>query len=423
LPISVLSISKSLVKTLNRKGYVQIGDLLIHYDLKQALSEILNEKELIKMEKITSLIKYSVVSEKFLTTAYPIQKLAFVKPELLNYLQRAGFTTILHLLLPPEIIVKQSSIKEKELMKVYDLLKTPTFLLLELIRYNLNSIYILQNKKIYTLFDLLLSDMNVIAKEIGISKRQLANWLASISKQSLIIAKKELVPIKTSLPFIENNDVVELNKQKYVFLQQLAVLSSVEKKKKVFASENVQKLLKLLEEPISKLVLSDDDVKVCDSLNIKTIKDFILYPASFLDGKLSIKYPQIKRLKSSLKVKKVAPAISARNKVSAKDVKKAVKVTKSQATKRKTSTKKSIKAKKAVSKLKEPTVDKKVTKIKKARSTTKKSTPSTAKSLSKEKTTGKKTSTAKDKARIKTSKQRQKASTSGKSSSKKGEKQ
>jgi len=306
-PVAALPLSKTLIKALNKKGYIQVCDLLLPSNFNEVFSENFKEKDATKLGELIPTLTFSNIRKQYLSVAYPLQKLSFIKSDVLTTLQRSGFSTVMHLLLPTRVLSQQSSVKEKELNKICELLDTPVYLLIELIRHSLKTIFTLQEKKIHTLRDLLLSDINVIAKDIGISSRQLMNWLTALSKQSLIIAKKELVPIKSTLPFIDNAEVEYLKKQGYTHLQQLVVLSYAEKKKKKLSNERIQSLLALLEEPIEKLNLTDKDIETCKSLDIKTIGDFILYPASLLEGKLSINYAQIKKLKSSLKLKKVLP--------------------------------------------------------------------------------------------------------------------
>ncbi|MHA1854353.1 MAG: hypothetical protein ACTSUF_12715, partial [Candidatus Heimdallarchaeaceae archaeon] len=309
LPLSYLAFTKKLITKFEKAGYILISDFLLLPEINEKLKIDLSESEIDALNQTKKTLTLSFLLDILNNQGYPIAKANFIDPKLRDSLITAGFTNVIHMLLPIGIISSYSSLRENQVKKIIENLNTPIYLITELVRANLEGVRKLWDKYIYTLLDLLTHDFASTAKIAHIPLRQWKSILNTLNIQSLVIGKKELIPLKETIPYLSKTDIVELSKAKISTLQHLIMPTKSDLRKKVYKLPNIQKLMKLVDSPIEQLDLEEKAISLLKNIGIKKISDFILYPAAFLEGPLELSYVKIKRIKQTIPKRKIVTPV------------------------------------------------------------------------------------------------------------------
>ncbi|MHA1874446.1 MAG: hypothetical protein ACTSVB_10050 [Candidatus Heimdallarchaeaceae archaeon] len=403
---------KNILSQLSKRGYEQVYDLFFLQNIDD-LHIKFTEKQHAEFTEVLHSLNMTKVKEQLELNSYKIKDLGLFSDTEKSILENGGFSHVIHLSVSDKRIKEQTELTIKQISTLKELLSYPIYSFYALMQDKPNSIFKLYYKQKYSLWDVFNTRINELTKITNITERQLKNYFATLTPQSLKIAKKGKTQIVKNTPFMSSETILKLKEIGIYSFEELIFADNRVKKKDIFKNENIQKLLKLIEEPIEKLDVKGIRNKL-KSLGINTIGEFIVYPTSQLEGKLEMTYNDIKKIKQSIPFVKPSTATTKKKPSTATTKKKpstatAKKKPSTATTKKKPST--------ATAKKKPSTTTKKkpstTTTKKKPSTTTTKKKPSTttAKKKPSTTTTKKKPSTATTKKKPSTATTKKKPST------------
>ncbi|MHA1115366.1 MAG: DNA topoisomerase VI subunit B, partial [Candidatus Heimdallarchaeaceae archaeon] len=376
---------KNILSQLAKRGYEQVYDLFFLQNIDD-LHIKFTEKQRAEFTELLNSLNMTKVKEQLELNSYRIKDLGLFSDTEKSILENSGYSHIIHLSVSDKRIKEQTELSIRQISTLKELLSYPIYSFYALMQDKPNSIFKLYHKQKYSLWDVFNTKINELTEITNITERQLRNYFATLTPQSLKIAKKGKTQIVKSTPFMSSEIISKLKEIGISSFEELIFADNRVKRKDIFKNKNVQKLLKLIEEPIEKLDVKQQIRNKLNSLGINTIGEFIAYPTSQLEGKLEMTYNDIKKIKQTIPFVKTTTTKAKRPSTTTK------KTTTAKTKKPSTTTKKTTTAK-----TKKPsTTTKKTTtaKTKKASTTTKKTTTTKTKKPS---TTTKKTTTTKTK--------------------------
>jgi hypothetical protein len=245
------------------------------------------------------------------------------------------------------IIADTSKLNLQQISRIVRLFDASTYYLSEMLKDYPQSAFILYSKGISTLWDIFLTGSKEISKITGISVRQVNSYLSTLNPQAMKLSQKDQIVLKETLTYLTTEDVGRLEQDNITSIQQLLFLTKENKTSSSLQRSNVKKFIQLLSMPLSAIDVQETVIKQLELLGIKLVKDFIVYPAEPMAGKVDISYVMIKRIKGRLPL------------VTKKKVKQSAKTT---STLKKPPAKKSAKTKGATHAKKRPSTKSKTTK-------------------------------------------------------------
>ncbi|MHA1551250.1 MAG: DNA topoisomerase VI subunit B [Candidatus Heimdallarchaeaceae archaeon] len=311
-PVSVLSDNKKLVLKLEGEGYNQVIDLLIPAKIVNSLKSNITENLKKVLTSLINTLTYQEVCQIITKNHYPISKLSLIEDILLKELVKAGYATVAHLKSAETIIADTSKLNLQQISRILRLFDSPIYYMSEMIKDYPQSAFILHNKGVNTLWDIFLVGSKEISKITGVSVRQITSYLSTLNPQAIKLAQKDLIALKETLTYLTVEDVKRLEQSNITSLQQLLFLTKENKTASSLQRSNVKKLIQLLGMPLNAIEIKEVVIKQLEQQSITSVKDFIIYPAEPMAGKVDLSYVMIKRIKGRLplatkkKVKKPA---------------------------------------------------------------------------------------------------------------------
>ena len=300
-PIMLLTQDATLVSKLNKAGYYQIFDLMISANINSIFSKCkLTDKQLTSAKEVTKKLNYLTINDIITASCYPITSVSFIDENIKKLLVRAGYSTISHLNVPDELLLRTSGLTAQPLSRITKVLNMPIYYLSDLTRENPSSLSILQSKNIQTINDIYISDCNQLSSTIKIPERQFKSILSTLTDQSIKLAQKDETKLKTSMPFIEAQEIQKLKEIGVSSIQELIFPTKEAKNSSAMTLVNVEKLLKHLDNKIEELDVKAPILVQIKQLGINNLREFILYPSTVLDSKVDLSYMAIKGLKNRL---------------------------------------------------------------------------------------------------------------------------
>ena len=211
----------------------------------------------------------------------------------------------------------------------------------EMIKDYPQSVFVLYNKGVNTLWDIFLVGSKEISKITGISVRQITSYLSTLNPQAIKLAQKDQIALKETLTYLTVEDIKRLEQSNITSIQQILFLTKANKTTTSLQRSNVKKFIQLLSMSLNVINIQEAIIKQLEQQGITLVKDFIIYPTEPMAGKVDLSYVMIKRIKGRLPLatKKMAKK-SAKKPSSAKSTttKKTSATKKSVTTQRKTKT-------------------------------------------------------------------------------------
>ncbi|MEE9410106.1 MAG: hypothetical protein V3V41_04200, partial [Candidatus Heimdallarchaeota archaeon] len=248
--------------------------------------------------------------------SYSVNKVGLFDSNLRELLSLSGYTSIAHLKVSSELISQTSKLNNLQISRLQKVLETPIHYLNEIIKDNVQGIFKLYRDGIYTLWDLFDTPPQDLSKKCGIPLRQLRANLSNTNKHSIKSAEKDQVTLKTTHPFLDEDIIVQLNRVGIKSLQEMLFPSRILKANAIFKELRVKKLMKFLSRPIADLNIKPNVLNQIKLLGVRTVKEYIVYPTSLMEGKVDLSYLSIKSFKNKLPLRK--PKSSAKKKTTQK---------------------------------------------------------------------------------------------------------
>ncbi|MHA1304811.1 MAG: hypothetical protein ACTSPI_14025, partial [Candidatus Heimdallarchaeaceae archaeon] len=302
-PLSLLIPQKTVLRKLVKEGIEQISDMVLLKDIS-ALPITITEKQQKEMADLLTQLSLPYIRTKLEETSYRIKDVGLFNDTEKQALESAGYTHITHLSLSETRASEQSSFTPKQFRQFKELLDSPIYDLLTLIRDNPNSVFNLYSKNISSLWDLFSIPPGTLAEITKIPERQFLSYFTTLTPQSLKIGKKERVKLIQTTPYLSSELIEELKEKGISTFQELLFVTASQKSSSVYKKEEIKNLLTILNRPIEDLDIEKEVIDKIKALGIKRIKEFIIYPTSVLEGKTGQTYAKIRKIKQSLPIAK-----------------------------------------------------------------------------------------------------------------------
>lgn len=300
-PVSILTSDKSLSVKLNKLGYNQVLDLLLPANISSILSRSkLTDRQLASAKEIVKKLNFVTINSIITADCYPITSVSFIDDNIKKLLLRAGYSTITHLNISDEILMKTSGLTALPLSRIKKILMTPFYYLSDLTRENPSSLFILYNKGISIVRDIFVSNCKQLSSQLGIPERQMKSLLSTLTDQSIKLAQKDETDLKPSMPFIGNQEIQKLEEASITSVQEIIFPTNKAKKSSALTLVKVAKFVQHLDKKIEELDVKAGVLVQIKQLGINNFKEFILYPSAVLDSKVDLSYMAIKGLKNRL---------------------------------------------------------------------------------------------------------------------------
>ena len=125
-PISILTNDRSFLSKLDNLGYSQVFDLLLPADISSLLTKSkLSDKQNISAKTMIMKLSFVTIADIITADCYPINIVSFIDDTTKRQLIRAGYSTISHLNVSDEILMKTSGLKTLPLSRIKKILTTP----------------------------------------------------------------------------------------------------------------------------------------------------------------------------------------------------------------------------------------------------------------------------------------------------------
>ncbi|MHA1199531.1 MAG: hypothetical protein ACTSQF_09420, partial [Candidatus Heimdallarchaeaceae archaeon] len=391
-PVSIFTGDQTLSGKLNKTGFNQVIDLLLPANINSVLSKSkLTDKQLTAAKEMTKKLSFIAINDIITADCYPINSVSFIDDNIKKQLLKSGYSTITHLNISDEILMRTSGLKALPLSRIKKILTTPFYYLSELTRENPSSLFNLYNKGISIVKDIFVSNCKQLSKQIEVPERQMKSLLSTLTDQSIKLAQKDETDLKPSMPYIGDQEIQKLAEADITSVQEIIFPTKEAKKSSALTLVKVAKFVQHLDKKIEELDVKAGVLVQIKQLGINNFKEFILYPSAVLDSKVDLSYMAIKGLKNRLPLtssKKPAAKKSTTSKTTTKPKTKATTTTKkttSSASKSKKSSSTKPPAKKPPSKTTSSKSSKQTTLLDMGSSQNKKTLSSSSKSSSKSK--------------------------------------
>jgi hypothetical protein len=303
-PMNLLVEESRLLTKLNESDIYQVKDFILVPDIRKKLNVTLTEKEQLVIRDLQNSLNVNSIKEKLSRESYTVKGIGLFDVDLKNALDESGYSTIAHLTLPQELISSKSRANNMQISRIKKALDAPIYYMSDLIKDKVQLIFALHKENIITLWDVFGIPMQKLSKLCEMPVKQLRTYFSELTTESLKQAEKEQVIIKKTHPFLNDELELGLKEVGITTLQDLLLPTNVQKNSAIYKHAEIKKLLDLLEKPVSQLDFETEVDKQVKQLGIQTIKEFIVYPAVAMEGKVDLSYLSIKSMKNRLNLKK-----------------------------------------------------------------------------------------------------------------------
>ena len=302
-PILLVTKDSSLTNKMNKQGFYQVLDLMLPANINSVLTKCkLTDKQMSVAKEMVRKLSYTSISEIISSDCYPINNVSFIDDATKKLLNRAGYSTITHLTIPDDLLMKTSGLKALPLSRIRKILDTPFYYLSDLSRENPSSLFTLYESNIRSINDIYSISCKQLSSQIDVPQRQMNSLLSTLTDQSIKLAQKDETDLKPSMPYIGEQEIQKLKESGISSIQELIFPTKETKKSSAFTLVKVEQLLDHLDKKIEELDVKAPILVQIKQLGINNFKEFILYPSPVLDSMLNLSYMAIKGLKNRLPV-------------------------------------------------------------------------------------------------------------------------
>ena len=340
-----------LLNKFQNAGINQVVDFISIPDIRKAIGVSLTEQEQTTIKNLQDKMNSQLVSDALKGKSYNVKKVGLFDTNLRKLLTKSGYTTIAHLNVPEDLIVNTSKLNSLQVSRIKKNLDLPFYYLNDIIVDNPQSAVELYKNNVHTLWDIFAQTAQKLSRMTGIQVSQLRTHFSNFTQDTIKNAEKEIVLIRKTHPFLNEEIIGQLQKAGIKTLQQIIFPDPRIMKNTLLNEQSVKNLRVFLDKPINNLELELEVEKQIKALGINTVKEFIIFPATMMDEKTNLSYLSIKNLKNRLPAAKSKPTKKIPAKASTKTPSKSTTTTKSPvATNPKTSTKPKVTSKQTVTK-------------------------------------------------------------------------
>ncbi len=328
-PMLIFINQPRLLEKFHNEGIIQVIDFVSIPDIRKAISVSLTEQEQAIVKSLQDKMNSQLVNETLKSKSYSVKKIGLFDANIRKLLIKSGYTTIAHLNVSEELIVKTSKLNSIQVSRIKRNLDLPFYYLSDIISDNPQSVAELHKNNIHTLWDIFAQTAQSLSKITGIQVSQLRTYFSNFTQDSIKDAEKEVVLIRKTHPFLSEELITQLNKAGIKTIQQLVFPEPSIVKNPLLEEQGVKDLKEFLEKPLRNLEVESEARNQITVLGVKTIKEFVVYPSTNMDEKTNLSYLSIKNLKNRLPKAKLKPKKKKPVKTAAKTPSKSSTATKS----------------------------------------------------------------------------------------------